>query len=57
MRDLRARMYATWNTGKTRHNEVVPNQFELAPIFEETNSCRSQPLLMDVMEKVVNVMI
>jgi glutamine synthetase len=22
---------------KTRHNEVAPNQFELAPIFEETN--------------------
>jgi glutamine synthetase len=27
-------MYVTWDTSKTRHNEVAPNQFELAPIFE-----------------------
>ncbi len=38
---------------KTRHNEVAPNQFELAPIFEETNlAVDHNSLLMDVMDKV-----
>jgi glutamine synthetase len=38
---------------KTRHNEVAPNQFELAPIFEEANlAVDHNLLLMDVMEKV-----
>jgi len=38
---------------KTRHNEVAPNQFELAPVFEETNlAVDHNSLLMDVMEKV-----
>jgi len=38
---------------KTRHNEVAPNQFELAPLFEEANlAVDHNSLLMDVMEKV-----
>ena len=38
---------------KTRHNEVAPNQFELAPIFEEANlAVDHNSLLMDVMKKV-----
>jgi len=38
---------------KTRHNEVAPNQFELAPIFEEANlAVDHNALLMDVMHKV-----
>ena len=38
---------------KTRHNEVAPNQFELAPIFEETNlAVDHNSLLMDVMQKI-----
>ena len=38
---------------KTRHNEVAPNQFELAPIFEETNlAVDHNSLLMDVMKKI-----
>jgi glutamine synthetase len=38
---------------KTRHNEVAPNQFELAPIFEEINlAVDHNALLMDVMQKV-----
>ncbi len=38
---------------KTRHNEVAPNQFELAPIFEEANlAVDHNSLLMDVMGKV-----
>lgn len=37
----------------TRHNEVAPNQFECAPMFEETNLANDHNLLlMDVMEKV-----
>ncbi|MFH6602071.1 glutamine synthetase III [Maribacter algicola] len=38
---------------KTRHNEVAPNQFELAPVFEEANlAVDHNLLLMDVMDKV-----
>ena len=38
---------------KTRHNEVAPNQFECAPLFEEANLAVDHNLLvMDVMEKV-----
>lgn len=38
---------------KTRHNEVAPNQFELAPIFEETNlAVDHNSLLMDLMNKI-----
>lgn len=37
----------------TRHNEVAPNQFECAPIFEECNLANDHnQLLMDLMEKV-----
>ncbi|WP_298501567.1 glutamine synthetase III [uncultured Maribacter sp.] len=40
---------------KTRHNEVAPNQFELAPVFEEANlAIDHNLLLMDVMEKVAD---
>jgi len=38
---------------KTRHNEVAPNQFEIAPLFEEANlAVDHNSLLMDVMGKV-----
>lgn len=38
---------------KTRHNEVAPNQFECAPIYEETNLANDHNLLlMDIMDKV-----
>ena len=38
---------------KTRHNEVAPNQFELAPIFEETNlAIDHNMLLMSLMKKI-----
>ncbi|MCR5297778.1 MAG: glutamine synthetase III [Paludibacteraceae bacterium] len=38
---------------KTRHNEVAPNQFELAPIYEETNlAIDHNMLLMSVMKRV-----
>ena len=38
---------------KTRHNEVAPNQFELAPVFEETNLANDHnQLLMSTMKVV-----
>jgi glutamine synthetase len=38
---------------KTRHNEVAPNQFECAPVYEETNlAVDHNQLLMHVMQKV-----
>ena len=38
---------------KTRHNEVAPSQFEVAPTYEELNlACDHNQLLMDVMSKV-----
>ena len=40
---------------KTRHNEVAPNQFELAPVFEEVNlAVDHNLLLMDIMEKIAD---
>ncbi len=40
---------------KTRHNEVAPNQFEIAPVFEEANlAVDHNLLLMDIMEKVAD---
>lgn len=38
---------------KTRHNEVAPNQFECAPVYEEANlAVDHNQLLMDIMDKV-----
>jgi glutamine synthetase len=38
---------------KTRHNEVAPNQYELAPIYENSNvGCDHQQLTMQVMQNV-----
>ncbi|MCH5215188.1 MAG: glutamine synthetase III [Muribaculaceae bacterium] len=38
---------------KTRHNEVAPNQFELAPMYEETNLANDHNLLiMSIMDEV-----
>lgn len=40
---------------KTRHNEVAPNQFELAPLFEEANlAVDHNSLLMDLMDKTAD---
>ena len=38
---------------KTRHNEVAPNQFELAPVYEECNLANDHnQLLMTIMDKI-----
>ncbi len=40
---------------RTRHNEVAPAQFEVAPTFEEANlACDHNALLMDLMNKVAS---
>ena len=53
MRDLENECMLLGIPVKTRHNEVAPNQFELAPIFEEANlAVDHNSLLMDVMQKI-----
>src|SRR5574344_614165 len=53
MMDLENEAYKLGIPVKTRHNEVAPNQFELAPIFEECNLANDHNLMiMDLMQKV-----
>ncbi|MBE6270798.1 MAG: glutamine synthetase type III [Prevotella ruminicola] len=53
MKDLEIQAYELAIPCKTRHNEVAPNQFELAPIFEECNlAVDHNMLLMSLMKKV-----
>lgn len=46
MKELEYEAYKYAIPCKTRHNEVAPNQFEIAPIFGETNLAIDQNLLM-----------
>ena len=53
MKDLEIQALELSIPCKTRHNEVAPNQFEIAPIFEETNlAVDHNMLLMSLMKKV-----
>ena len=53
MRDLEFECYKLSIPAKTRHNEAAPNQFEIAPIFEECNlAVDHNLLLMSVMKTV-----
>ena len=53
MKDLEMRALELGVPCKTRHNEVAPNQFELAPIYEETNlAVDHNMLLMSLMKRV-----
>ncbi|MBQ9532867.1 MAG: glutamine synthetase III [Prevotella sp.] len=53
MKDLEIQALELGIPCKTRHNEVAPNQFELAPIFEETNlAIDHNMLLMQLMKRV-----
>lgn len=53
MRDLEIEALKAGIPVKTRHNEVAPNQFEMAPIFEEVNLSNDHNLLvMSIMERV-----
>ncbi|MBQ7716805.1 MAG: glutamine synthetase III [Prevotella sp.] len=53
MKDLEIQALELAIPCKTRHNEVAPNQFEIAPIYEETNlAVDHNMLLMSLMKKV-----
>ena len=53
MKDLEIQSLELAIPCKTRHNEVAPNQFELAPIFEECNlAVDHNMLLMSLMKRV-----
>lgn len=53
MREFELEAYKLGIPVKTRHNEVAPNQFECAPIFEEANlAVDHNLLLMDVMKRI-----
>jgi len=55
MRDLETECMLVGIPVKTRHNEVAPNQFELAPIYEEANlAVDHNSLLMDMMGRVAS---
>ncbi len=53
MQDVENEAYKLGIPLKTRHNEVAPNQFEFAPIFEEANLANDHnQLIMDIMGKI-----
>jgi glutamine synthetase len=53
MEDLENEAYKLGIPVKTRHNEVAPNQFEIAPIFEEVNLANDHnQMIMDLMKKI-----
>ncbi len=53
MRELEIECHKLGIPCKTRHNEVAPNQFEIAPIYEEVNLANDHNLLlMNVMDVV-----
>ena len=50
MRDVEQRLSALGVPIKTRHNEVAPGQYEIAPVFENSNvGCDHQQLVMQVL--------
>ncbi|NOX89035.1 MAG: glutamine synthetase type III, partial [Calditrichaeota bacterium] len=55
MQDAEHELYRLGVPAKTRHNEVAPHQYEIAPIFAELNvgADRNQ-LIMEVLKKVAN---
>ena len=55
MQDLEVECYRLAIPIKTRHNEVAPNQFELAPVYEEMNiAVDHNMMLMTVMRSVAD---
>ncbi len=53
MEDLENEAYKLGIPIKTRHNEVAPNQFEVAPIYEELNLANDHnQMIMDLMKKI-----
>lgn len=55
MKDLEIQALELGIPVKTRHNEVAPNQFELAPIFEDVNLANDHnQLVMDLMKRIAS---
>lgn len=53
MQEVEHELYLLGIPAKTRHNEVAPHQFEIAPLFEEANVATDHNLLiMEVMRKI-----
>ena len=53
MKELEIECHKLGIPAKTRHNEVAPNQFELAPIFENCNLANDHTqLVMDLMKRI-----
>ena len=53
MNEVERELYRLGVPVKTRHNEVAPGQYELAPIFENANvACDHQMLCMEVLKRV-----
>lgn len=53
MADVEIELHKLGVPAKTRHNEVAPNQFEIAPVFEEANvSTDHNQLTMEVLKRV-----
>ncbi len=53
MTDFEEEAYKLGIPLKTRHNEVAPNQFEVAPIFEDVNvAVDHNQILMDLMDRI-----
>ncbi|MBQ7702433.1 MAG: glutamine synthetase III [Candidatus Methanomethylophilaceae archaeon] len=53
MKDLEYEAYKLGIPVKTRHNEVAPNQFEIAPVYEEVNLAVDHNLLLMSLMKLV----
>jgi len=55
MRDLNTELWKLGISAKTQHNEVAPNQFELAPIYSSANvATDANQLTMEMMKKVAD---
>jgi glutamine synthetase len=53
MAEVEQELYRVGIPVKTRHNEVAPGQFELAPLFESANvACDHQMLIMETLKRV-----
>ncbi len=53
MKEVNEELWKLGVTAKTQHNEVAPGQFELAPIFENTNIATDHnQMIMDILKRV-----
>lgn len=55
MQEVEKELFKLGIPAKTRHNEVAPAQFEIAPVFEESNIATDHnQLVMEILKKVAN---